>query len=399
MNLLSRNYLIILLACVNLFTPTLVPAQTGGPIPNFLFAENAQSIVYLTTFIDQTKNVKVYKDKGTGKKTFDINDYSSMDQALWKEMVRVVTESLESAGLKPGPVVMMDMIQMQQNPDFLQDQVDEKLEGIKPFYAITIMFMDKEKLQRAFKSKKGLTPKDIRKTSLSITPSNAGMDFSKTYMIAKMNGSLEETIVQLKEDIAAKPKSYFLKNVDETELAEMNAVNEKSFEKWSTASQLTKIGKENNSFPDDLIDSEVLVYHSYMNNTGKARIDKDANNWIGWMNKFLVKFYRGKYKLANPMEYADLTTKVSHKYALVPFSVMKMLVTTETKTKGTITTSSTSKRLVNYFYYVVKNIETNEVFYGGTKEDREESSQHNMALNLKRTLKLMGKYYSWEKEK
>lgn len=363
-------------------------------VPNYVFAENVKSLVVINSNLDFENYVPTFKT------TVDLEEeVSNLDEALWEEIVRMVLETLEGVNIKPAGVIGIDQAQLAQNPKSIYEIFNKELLEIKPYYYIRISFVDENRIKRKYKSQKKLTATDIKEVMFTINTANPrSTDKVFAYMIRGLNLSLDRVISKFEKDVQSKPSSYFLKKIDDERIKENEENTLKGLKVMKASSSLKTVGKEHNSFPSDITEKKILVTHDFMTNTGIKGLDNSSNKNIEELKKYLDKFYKGEYKLIFKRDYAKELGKGDYKYALTPFNQQVVKTTTTTTREGLSSFPKTERdsRLATEYFYVVKNIKTDEVYYGPDKDKLQKKAGEAMAWSIKATLKIMAQYYGWE---
>lgn len=382
---MKRNFLLPLLI-LTLSTGFLF--GKGADIPKFLFAENVNSAAMILTRLDVRKPVQHTWVGGT--KYVDAKDYSNMDEALWQEMIRVITTNLKELGIEPNTVLKMNMANMNSG----EDPYTGEYQKYKPYFNITFTLMDNKKIAKKYKKQGKLEPDDIKPVAFSISKVGE-TNPSNIYMVTKMNASLKDVFDQLEKDIKDKNDSYFIDKVDDAETERVEEIYKESAENKALKKGLeTETGEEHETFPKDIKDSKLLVIHDYFTNSGRSSMDSKALAYVSRMRKLLEKHYPGKYRLIHRTMLSDELKESEYKYVMMP--LVSSAVKTKTKRDDDTNLIESKSEMSSQSYYVVKEYGSNDVYYGPKKEELIDNKQSAQTAAIKNTLKFMKDFYGWE---
>ena len=370
---------LILTISIFLFAINYSFAQLSKEVPNYILAENSNFVVNIITMVDlgvHKKSNYIETLSFNRKERINPAEYASPDEGLFNSLAFMITKEFEKLNMHPAAFMNTDMTKMQ-DAEFMKEMNKQYLD-IKPGFVVNIVCMDWEKEKRAFKKNK-LELKKVKPVGFSIGRYGE-TNPSKTFVLRKMNMSLGAAFEELEKLISKKPDSYFLKNME---------INEELFTASNFDDELIdKMLKENESiekFPEEslLKENEILV----------SALGKKGDAYYKSSLKQLEKYYPYKFKLVDQEEYTDYIKK-GYKYLLVAKSYLIEKTTYKTSSSGH-RTKKTQK--VSVFYYVIKDMESFDMYYGNDKEKLEKSATSNPATALKKTLKLMQKHYNWQK--
>ncbi|OFX45217.1 MAG: hypothetical protein A2046_05220 [Bacteroidetes bacterium GWA2_30_7] len=192
----------------------------------------------------------------------------------------------------------------------------------------------------------------------------------------------------MKKEIDKKGKTYFIDKM---------YIDNKIAENFNLEAEKT-MKKENNSindFPkeDGLKNSNILVV---------TYAEKDKLHYKNSL-KFLNKYYPYKYTLITIDEFHDYLDK-GYKYALISKRDFLERIESKNELQGKPTSgfgaNDNSYVIDTYkYYYVVKDLETLDMYYGTDKEKLISKENVSPARALKTTLEMMLDFYKWtEKE-
>ena len=356
--------------------------QFSEEVPNYIKAKNSNFIVSIITMEDlsvSTEQSYISKIPHSSMERIRPEDYSSLDEGLFNAISFFINQEFEKLNMAPSGFINMNMRAMA-DPNFMKETAEQYF-GIKPGFMVMIFCSDWSKAKKAFKKNK-LSPKEIKPISFSIIKMGEENP-QQPFAINKMNMSLSTTFEVLKKKISKKPKTYFIENmeIDEDNFLE-KIINSPLYDKMVTENESIE------GFPNEneLKENEILVI-SY---------GKPDDMYYKHSLKQLKKYYPYKYKLLNGQnDMEDIDEK--YKYILMAKTYLAKKTTTRSSS-GSSMQSKTKTKTVSMFYYVIKDIETKNIYYGNNRTALENNASSSPSVGLKRTLKLMKEHYNWEKK-
>ncbi|MEX2597712.1 MAG: hypothetical protein WEC59_12370 [Salibacteraceae bacterium] len=358
---------VFLYVCSNSF------CQFSAEVPNYVLAENSNFIVNIITMADigihkQSSYIKT--SSFNSKQRIDPKDYEGPNEGLFNALAQMITKEFEKMNMHPAAFLNTDMTKMQ-DPSFM-NRMNEEFFDNRPGFVVNIICMNWEKEVSAFMKNK-LELDKVKPVTLNIAKVGE-TDASKVYYL--MGGkSLGQALGKLEKAISEKPDSYFLNRME---------IDEKYYEESNAKSgQFDKMLKEEESFdtyPDEseLKETVVLV----------VGYGKKGGMLQRQFARHMDKYYPYKYKLINQEEYME-ELKNDYKYMFIPKGYMVNKVKTSSSGR-------TTSQKVQMIYYVIKNAESFNVYYGNNRKKLESKAKENPSAGMKKALKYMRDYYNWD---
>ncbi|MFI5217842.1 MAG: hypothetical protein ACHQNT_00020 [Bacteroidia bacterium] len=343
-------------------------------IPNYLLAENSNFIVQITT-----PSSKMKTQPGVSVlDVFQINhmkkivpeDYPNLDEGLFKALTVMMKNEFASMNMNPAAFVSLSNKDVQ-NAEFMKNLQDQYLD-IKPGFVVNIALSDWDKEKKAFEKNK-LELDDVKPVTLMISKLG-DTDVSNMFLLFKMSMSVAEMFKDLKKMIADKGPSYFIKYMDiDEEIFSNSEFNNEMYEKLLTESAVVE------KYPDEkgLKEAEVLV----------LTYSKKDDMYYKQTLKNLQKYYPYKYKVIEQKDLPEHLNK-DYKYLLFAKGEMAQKVKFEDGKRET--------RPIYLMHYVLKDLQTKEIFYGPDKNKLIKNASSSPSYALKHTLKYMQDFYGWQ---
>jgi hypothetical protein len=388
---------LLLFSILSIFILSKGFSQSGyqkAQIPNYILADNAPFIVAIIT---QFKMLETSRNgfsltSGSGIRTkkvedFDLSKVTNHDEKFLLQLYKSCTEEFTKLGMTPAGFLSETQAQLMISPDKWMDNLETQFSDDKPQFMFTIIIpADLKKANKAIEKDKFTL--DLVKP-VSVTLSKFSTDRKnppKSYSLVKMNMSIADGFKFIKKDIDSKSEGYFLKSLPADQIVDFNEIMEES----KNSMDMFKGGEDVNSLPKDLLESTLVVY-----DTQKDRFvqkNKDITKTV--IYKALTKKYPGKFVTMGPSEYADYTNKPAYKYILLTqVSEMKKITTSSNNEKGI---SKSTTRIVPFFYYYIKDINSKENYYSALgKSNMEDHSKSHIPPALNYFFKVLKDNYKW----
>jgi len=197
-------------------------------------------------------------------------------------------------------------------------------------------------------------------------------------MIHKYNGGSLEIITSdnfsnaANRDDYKKLINYFVGKVKSTSMEQLSiAIKEAPY-----YNHPYRAYKEINKFPSDLMDQVILLVtpQKYKMENGKSKM-VDDEKLLASMTKELDKNYQYRYKFVSAKA---LEAKRGTEAYLLEAKMALFIQTKVDRSKG-----GTTSQEVARFYYVIRDLENNDVYYGGVFETLEAKADRNVLIGLK----------------
>ena len=360
----------ITLLCFVLLFINLSFGQNKNTLPNYLKAENSNFVVNIITMVDiGVHKHRNYIDVPSFKTVNRISpdEFQNVDEGLFNTLAFMINKEFEKIGMLPKGFLNINLNDME-NAEFMKNR-SEQFKKIMPGFVVNIVCNDWDKEKKAF-TKNKLELSDVKPISFSISKTGE-TDPSKVFIINKSNLSLGTAFEELSKMISEQSDSYFIKNME----IDKEIYSTPDFDPVI----IDKMLKENESvenFPQEkeLQENEILVVSYGL---------KDGMFYKQCL-EYLEKMYPYKYKLIGMEDYKNYLSK-GYKYIL---NAKYYLVE-----KNTANMTSQKTQNLYMFYYVIKDLNSLNVYYCDSKSNASESP----SIGLKRTLEKMKEHYKWTK--
>ncbi|MFA6924370.1 MAG: hypothetical protein WC223_08970 [Bacteroidales bacterium] len=356
-------------------------SQYSKELPNYILAKNSNFVVRILSMgknqITFSRDKGAYYFPGTTYKKINPDDYkTSLDEGLYNAICELINERLLKLNMKPSAFQYVTKSEYVESMSKYKDNLQQL-----PAFILSINFSEIPKAEKAFKNGE-LTLEDVKPITLTIQKLGE-IQASQIYVIQKANLSLADAFDELKNEISKKTKGYFIEKIAVDTSNTVETMN--SSQRYND--MLTKINNSIESFPDEneLKSNELLVINSY---------GSDAK-----YNEILEEYYPYKYKVINYYDLIKSSCK-GYKYAFVIISDLynKSSIHSSKNNIGNKTYEKTNTT-ISKAYYILKNLETYDAYYGTDKAGLIASEVQNPFKALKTTLELMKKYYKWQDKK
>lgn len=371
---LINSRIVVLSLLLAVCTANTLTAQKGD-LPNTLLAKNSNCVVNMFTMlkpgVERSKLiVAAIPFKRSEKIT--ASDYPSIDEGMFQVITAILRQKMADMNMHPSAFNNINLGEARTNPDIIEDMMNSLAE-FDPVYTISISMINLEKAKKAF-AKGKLTLEHIKPVAISIQPIGA-TDPNEIYVVRNRGLSIEDAFKAVAKDIAAKDPSYFLEEAEAVEYV----ADQKGMD-------IMKVVMEENKGTQGFPASEILEKNEIL--VMAQQLSKTFNP--GPYQKHMEKFYPYKYKLISGADYESYMDK-GYRYILFP-------KTEEYKvTKTSVDRTEIKTYIETRFYFVIKDMETKEVFYGPSKEYLDKHAQRYPPRGLQRMLKAMNQHYNWSK--